>query len=398
MLEKNNEWNFLIKICENFVHKNIDLNSFYFTLKTDFNWNTFYSYTKHHRIITIVYNELYKLKEIEVPSSIWNEMSVYNKIIISNNLSLTNESIKLTNILNDKGLDLLHYKGITLSHFVYQNIGDRPTADIDIMVDIDHVGSIINTLEKNNYQFLNKLSDQLFKIHLKRNCEVSIRKKTADEFVFIDMHWRISNNMLQMNTGFNEMKNESKLVDFFGTKINYLNPEALFITLAMHHYGKEKMVHLKQIIDLGMVIERYKNELDWNKLISLSKEWKVLKLTLYSLKICQKLLNLNVPEHIALLIKKNCDEKFITTYLNTLQNSKGKYVDDVKDDFVRGIKLHLKVRDNFLTKLKVIYYHLLTIILPNEMDFKNPKTATTLQWHLAFFKKPFRLFKNYIIS
>jgi hypothetical protein len=83
-----------------------------------------------------------------------------------------------------------------------------------------------------------------------------------------------------MNVGIVEMKKESKIVDFYGTKINFLNPEAQFIILAMHHYGKDEM-GLKQIIDLGMVIMKYKEELNWTKLIVLSKKWKVFKLTLY---------------------------------------------------------------------------------------------------------------------
>jgi RNAse (barnase) inhibitor barstar len=392
MNKENKEWSFLISICTNSVLSNIDLNTIFIPFKKEFNWTVFYSFAYYNRVIPIVYDELDKLNNISVPELIWDKMNLHSKAVIKNNLTQTNELIKLTKILNSNGLEFIPYKGITLSHFVYQNLGNRLSADLDIMIDIKNLNKVKNVLEQNNYIIPDKISSRLYKADLKNNCEVSIKKKVVNQFIFIDTHWLISSKRLQMNVGVIEMKKESKIMDFFGTKINYLNPEALFIILAMHHYGKEEM-DLKQIIDLGMITVKYESELDWTKLILLSKKWKVFRLTLYSLKICQEILNINLPKTISKLINENCDEKFIAKSLDSVYNSKGKFDLNNIDNFTRRIKLHLKIRDDYPTKLKIIYHHLMIIVNPIELDFKNPKKVNTFQWYLTFFKKPFRLLK-----
>ena len=394
---ENKEWSFLISICSNFVSENINLNKVFSSFKKEFDWTVFYSLAIDNMVIAIVYNELYKLNDIYVPDIIWDKMKLHSKAILNKNLIQTNELTKLTKILNANKLEFVPYKGVTLSHFIYQNLGNRPSLDLDIMIDVKKINKVKNILKINNYIISDNLSDQLFKSLLKNSCEISIKKKVANQFINIDTHWRISKLQLQMNVGIVEMKKESKIVDFYGTKINFLNPEAQFIILAMHHYGKDEM-GLKQIIDLGMVIMKYKEELNWTKLIVLSKKWKVFKLTLYSLNICQEILKINLPKQISILINKNCDEKFITKSLNRIHSSKGVMDYNGKNMFIRRIKLHLKVRDNFQIILKIIYLHVVAFFTPIEEDFKNPKKVSTLQWYFTFFKKPFLLYAKFYIK
>jgi hypothetical protein len=386
----NKEWHFLICVCQKFIGGEVDLIKEFDFIENDFNWKSFQRLAYYHRIIAIIYNVLIKIEQIKVPPEIGNQMVIYFKASAKSNLGLTKELIELTNLFKEYDLRMIPYKGVLLSHFVYNNLGARPSADIDIMIDPSQLNQIKQKLDQAGYEVPKHKSSILFESHLKNNCEISINKKLSDQL--------ISNLMLQMNVGYFEMISETTKIDFFGTTINLLKPEALFTVLCMHHYGKEKMVHLKQIIDLGMVLKFHKHEMDWDKLVALSKEWKVYKLTLYSLKICQDLLKIDLPKKIVKQILGNCDQQYVKDYMGSLVNSKGKFADDIKDDFNRGLKLHLKVRDDFITKWKVIYYHWYTIIIPNETDFENPQKISNLGWYLAFLKKPFRLFKSYIFS
>ena len=386
------EWEFLKIVCTNYVLKNIDLNSKFLTIKENFDWELFYSFANTNKVIPIVYDELKQLENIIIPKKIENNMFFYTKFIIEKNFTYSNELKKLNDVLNTHKIDFVAYKGIILSQYIYQNVGIRPTLDLDIMIKVEDLDKIKNILNLNNYEYSKPLSKNLLK-----NLKFIIKKYIGDKIVYIDTHWRVSNLLLQMKVGYDEMISEAKLINFYGTKINLLNPEAHFIIIAMHHFGKNEM-SLKQFIDLVVILEKFKDELNWTKLVMLSKKWKVYKLTLYSLKICQEIINNNLPNKISQLIENECDKKFINKNINSFNLNKGKLNENVKDIFIGRIKLHLKIRDNFWIKLKIAYLHLKAFITPKEVDFKNPRKISSLQWYLTFLKKPFCLFYKFYIK
>ena len=394
MESSNKEWSFLIKICDLFIAKNKDLQV---VIPEGLDWDKFIELATHHRVLSIVYDQLVKIDK-DVPNYIHKQLANYFKARTKFNLTLTSELIILLKLFKEKGLGIIPYKGVLLSHFVYGNLGTRPSADIDIMVREEELDEIIKYLDDHQYEVPEKLDSKLWKSYRANNCELSILKFVGDKNISIDTHWKIANRMLQMDVGYRQMKKESTIVDFFGQKINFLNPEALLIITSMHHFGKEKMVHLKQLIDLAMIVKHYGEKLDWEKVVSLSKQWKVFKLTMSSLMMVAELLEMKYPNNIEQQIRSNGNKRFIDNHLDSMTKSKGKYAEDIKDDFTRGLGLHLRLREGMMTKFKVLFFHIQTILVPNILDFRNPKKISSLEWYKAMFLKPFRLIKNYIIS
>ena len=389
------EWNLMVSLCKSSIS---GVTQHSIDIPKGIKWDVLYELVATHRVFPLVHDALSDPNsKIYPPEEIMAKIKRKKQSIVFQNLLLSKELIRLHKILNDAKIPYIPYKGVILAQQVYQEIGARQTADLDIFINPTDIDKLKEVLKANGYQVPSRLSPVLKKQLIKNDCEIQITKRTLNRTISIDAHWSVGNAMLQLNVGYKELSRYCESEKLFGEEINCIQPEALLVLTCMHHCGKEDLIQLKQITDLAKILLAYSDEFDWDKLITIATNWKVFKMVLFAIDLVNKVYEIQISKSIIPLMDQYNINALNSRHMDRLINSKGKiYIGSIRN-FIDRFKFQLSLRERRTTRLKMILYHALQIVTPNNNDFPNPEKVTIWNWYLTFITKPLRLFKSYVM-
>jgi len=220
------------------------------------------------------------------------------------NMRLYHELGKLLGMLRKHGIPVIALKGAHLAIAVYRNIALRPMGDIDLLVKQADLLEVQDILVKQGY-IPSKEETGCAQEHLP-----SYRKKDS---IPIEIHFNI------VAPPFSDRINVEKLFaraqTCFIEEIEALSlcPEDLLLHLCMHasfhHVFDNGIIPL---VDISTAIEHYEGELDWEQVLSRSREWGVSKCVYLTLFLAERFAGASIPEQIM----KNldvCNDSFYAT-------------------------------------------------------------------------------------
>lgn len=170
------------------------------------------------------------------------------------NLATNQELGRLLRLLNEKGVQVLPYKGVLFIAELYQNKQLRETHDLDLLVHPKDAKNALEILLEDGYTFDLKNPRQNTRQQITNSLfdnqgfiEVGLDKKTKLGIdIHIDFHWHIKEEIHDFKVDFD---------DFFINNLEnsgQLSPsqKTLFIMLLVHHGGRECWTRLKHFCDL----------------------------------------------------------------------------------------------------------------------------------------------------
>lgn len=221
----------------------------------------------------------------------------------SNNLLITLEPVKnratkrslalygvLTQVesgCRKKNIDVLSFKGPTLSALAYGNINSRFCRDLDLLVSEDEVAQVQQELLQfgfqQNYPNFPLTPKQKRYFISTYNQMVFVRK---NPHTVVELHWRLFQNKHLYHVRFNDLK-KSKQEIRIGEKINYTLPlEELIIYLAIHG-AKHRWEKLYWLLDFYRS-SKCRN-VDWDLVFSKAQNQHVEALLIQAIHLCRYL-------------------------------------------------------------------------------------------------------------
>lgn len=258
----------------------------------------------------IIFNGLrpaasFAFKNAKVSESDFEYLNIYNDFAQRQaflNLGYTQLIKGLFRDFQNIGIRVIPYKGILFSNTIFDNKVIRESGDMDLLVYPEDARKALEYFFSNDYEF--DLFNDEFKFSDQDEIITSIlasKGKYEQAFnkngLHIDLHWGL-------NYGF--MPYKVDYLSFFENiteKSNQVLPvipsvETMFWMIILHHGGKEIWVKQKHLIDLMAFLRKYSEELDWEKQINLSKEYKLYKILITGFYLIKKLYDFPVPEII----------------------------------------------------------------------------------------------------
>ena len=302
--------------------------------------------------------------------------------IVKQNMLMTTELIKLSNLLDDNGIQFMAIKGPTLSQLAYGDVISRQYVDLDILVEEKNLYLATKILVKQNYSTSHSIDLLKNKNYCILDNDFSIY--SPNKSTHIELHWRLFRKKISSNIGFNDYYNSKLNVLLNQNSISTLSLENLLVYLCIHG-AKHSWERIEWLNDINFLIENNYNKINWNIVINISERMKSKIALLLGLNIINDLYNTTLPPEILEEINTDSIVELRNVIFYFLENSP-----ENKENYFSQFKIMLFQIKLFEDNQQKISYILNSYfsITRNDYFFLPLPSYLNLLYYLI---KPFRL-------
>ena len=198
---------------------------------------------------------------------------------------------------NKNGIDAIAMKGIALAELIYQDIGLRGMSDVDLLIRKEDIKRANDALEGMGYYAVDLSRFDGGDSYL-TTCDYRSKKPLSPSF---HMHWHIVNSSIPasylLKINMDEIWRDAVQVMIADVPALTMSPHHFLIHLSEHAmrvtHSASKLIYL---VDIKALAERYKDTLDWHKVVETSKNYGLDKFVYNILSFCKMNIAFDVPE------------------------------------------------------------------------------------------------------
>lgn len=273
------------------------------------NWEALIDKATRLRVTPLVYQVIVDYN-LSVPVEVKNTLHQHFLKTLHKNTILFDSYKKILVEFDKKDIKVIPLKGIFLAEAVYQNIALRQLSDIDILIKEENIQEALDILHSLGYEdFAGGVkSNYIFTHKDQKHVPVLIKNGVGVELHIKPVHeedYRIPIHEFWDNTVSSSI---IKGVLFF-------KPELLLLHILLHldEHILYARTHFVGYVDVVNITNFYKNNIDWDKFMSICKKYACEKEVYRQLAICCDTFSLEVPNKVKVLCD-NYSNKLINTY------------------------------------------------------------------------------------
>ena len=245
-----------------------------------------------HGVAAILYDRLKRESgPLRIPSEMLQRLKAVKLRIGIRNTKLYHELAGVLKALRKEGIQVIVLKGAHLAELAYGNVALRPMDDVDILV------------KKHDLSRAEKKFFEMGYFHLEGDSE---RMKSASPHHLtpfrkqgctpIEVHWTLP-SMDTPGTDANNVWERAQDAEIAGSKALVLSPEDLLLHISIHASLHHRFgVGLRPLCDISAILTRYRDVLDWNKVLSSAQQWGLCNGVYLTLHVAKELIDADVPE------------------------------------------------------------------------------------------------------
>ena len=262
------------------------------------NWPAFVQLANRHGVLSMVYQALKRENLKGLPATVTQELhaAVYQHRLRS--LVLSGELARLAYAFSTRGIQMVSFKGPSLSEYIFADLTLRFSVDLDLMVSPKDLEAATQLLQENGY-----VLDFPRSPLTPRQREQFERISAHYEFfrssnqVRVELHWKVSHNpYLFPNSSLPQVLARTQTVQIGGAQVGLLGPEDLLIYLILHA-TKHKWSQLKWLCDVTHLFRRLPPE-HWQLLLQRTEEWNLQRPVSQGIFLAHLLYGLDVPGEV----------------------------------------------------------------------------------------------------
>jgi hypothetical protein len=205
------------------------------------------------------------------------------------NLLLDDETHKIANLFSKNGISTILLKGTELAKDLYQNIGIKVIADIDIMVKRADLAKCFELLTKRGYTSRQRVIPT-GKYYIYRHHFVFFN---SSKKICLELHWNIARSIFFGCTD-EDVWRESLPLNPSNPSICKLNLEFTFILLLIQ-LMRDHFKSLKTFVDISWFIEKNGSKINHETLLQYLTKYDLLGACLFSCNLVQNYYPINLP-------------------------------------------------------------------------------------------------------
>jgi hypothetical protein len=214
-----------------------------------------------------------------------------------------------------ENIPFITLKGPSMALEFYHPREIRPYTDLDILIKNQDYERVKNILFLSGFNISNSEGEAIRRRFFN---SVSFVKKEPQE-IYLDLHWETCMVSWNQQPFLNSppVWENIRWLDESGVRLPVLSPQILLLYLCLHLTFHHQFGKMLTLCDLGLVIQKFGRDLDWEKIIRDAGEMKIKKCVYYSLKVVGSLLKTEIPESILHRLRPNRIEEtfFPISYL-----------------------------------------------------------------------------------
>lgn len=210
------------------------------------------------------------------------------------NMLLLNAWVELAPAFNQAGIRLVALKGIYLSEHLYGDIGIRQLSDIDVLVSPFDGKKALEVLKRLGY----RTTENPFSPELGMDKDFVHYPPMVREGISVEVHIRLHRPHSSYKLDTNAFIERSEPVLISGTPAYTLSfyDQLLFLCVHSEKHFTGSKIQFTCFADLANILFKFSDLIDWERLITLSRENRCEEVVFKHLLLTSRFMNAPVPE------------------------------------------------------------------------------------------------------
>jgi hypothetical protein len=251
-------------------------------------------------------------------------------------------------VLDAQQIEAVPFKGFWLAQEMYGNLADRETRDIDLYIHLHDLDAVIALMAQSGYRAETSDSPRFIERVKKESAEYNFARYEDDSSInHFEFHWKIGSALLGMDISLNDLASQIVPGTLQDHDISVFTPSANLLLAIMHHGGKDPMIQLKHILDIGMILKK-QGDLDWPWIMRMARRFDIEKLVYLGLRLASDLTGVKIPDRAEADVKLETEVK--SSAINKLAEERKRLMSLPPDQWhtarfnYRNLLFHLRSR------------------------------------------------------
>ena len=253
--------------------------------KKGIDFDNLISIAARNGVSQLVYQTFKKVEN--VPLEILNRFRNIYLHSSAENLRKLNALLIVLDLLKQDRIDAIPIKGALASELIFQKIGAYHGSDIDILIRPNDLEKTKQNLKKAGYTHDEHTEKDMLASHYHL-----VFKNSG---YMIEVHWNLAKRYFNIPPAF--WWQETQTVKYNEHEIICLSVEKYLIALIFRLYS-HLFYPLKFFVITSELCNKHKNEIDWDLLMAYAEKFRMIKLTTFTLKLLNQLLEAKIPPQI----------------------------------------------------------------------------------------------------
>jgi len=262
-------------------------------LSKPINWDFLIKQSIYHDIAPLVYHNLRKINCSAIPDKVLSKFKKHYLCTLMNNRYFWSECCYLLKTFRNLGIKVVPLKGIIFAHIIYHDLGLRPMADIDILVQEKDLPEVERILLQLNYKKHLAEYPEEFRRRYSYHSVYS-KQITPGSVLPVEVHWNFTRPSA-VRVFFPNIWSRVKKDIVDQQEVLLLSAEDALLQLCLQikwHFPRRLIL----VCDVSELLKQHRADLDWSYLIKEAKDNRVQFVLYFTLLFIKRLLGNPVPE------------------------------------------------------------------------------------------------------
>jgi hypothetical protein len=346
------------------------------TLQKEVDWTWLVQASIDHGVTALLFRGLLQEAGAQVPPDITGGAVAFIDSQREFNLRRADELLRLMATMKESGIAAVPFKGPILSELAYGDVGLRKFDDLDFLIYESDIPGCLQVLRNLGYGL-----DANYDISTCRYHGQDLFRKLD---IIVEPHWQLVPSFIGIRLDLAGIWARTFRTRMREAEILSLSPEDSLQLLCVHG-AKHEWSRLLWVCDIAETI-RASGDLDWDRILSTSREQGCLRMVLLGVLLAEDLLGSELPEPVKVLAER--DPAIVRLRSQVLENLFD--CSGVTRGGGRVTWFSLSVRERLSDKTRFLAA---TIFLPRHLHFR----LIPLPARLFFFVFPIKLLHDYCV-
>jgi hypothetical protein len=285
------EWKILLAACADGGESDL-VRRFGLGPDRSVDWGRVLQLAEDHGISSLLYQKLAGLGDA-VPLGASEMLRRQYETNVHKSLFLTRELMRVLDLLDGLGIEVIPYKGVVLSEVYYGDIAMRAAGDIDLFIRRHDLGRIKEAVRELGYTPRVGIPKDAEKDYIASGYECSFDSPVGKNL--LEVQWALQPRFYAVDYDMDGLFERAVRVTVGGRCLETPGAEDLLLVLAVHA-AKHVWRRLIWLCDIAQILKRVK--LDWDHLQKRAREVGIERILHVSLLLANRFLGTEIPVEI----------------------------------------------------------------------------------------------------
>jgi len=352
-------------------------------VKGNIDWHLLLQVAQRNQVIPLLYATLTKRCSHALPKFTLDELNSFIRINTKRNYLLTKKLFQIIDAFNEAGIAVIPFKGPVLAQLIYGDITLRSFTDIDILVKKEDLNQAKAIVTDHGLRLTTQVPANLESKY--QALDKDFQFADDKNIIKLDLHWALIHWHFASSISIERLWRNTEKVKIFNREISNFQANDLLIILCAHG-SKHQWKCLQWLCDIAELIRTFE-DIDWDEVISRSREHHALRAVLLGLHLAENLLDVSLPDSVLTKINNDKTMRLLATKIKGTIFQPGHDADNALSNPIFQIYL----KENFSEKLK---YILRSMFVPYVVDWQIVNLPKQL-YFLYYILRPLKIMYKY---